>query len=168
MRDVRPVDAVLGVILLVLAAWLTLFAVVGGAAAPGSTPAEERAQEFSDIRQAARAETLAFLAIDHTKMDELTARVLSGATGAFKEQYQASLKSLKEAAVSQESFSDGRVHEIGLGEVDADSAAVFVAAASKVRNKDTKGEVEDRSWRIKLSMVKEDSRWLVSQLEFVG
>jgi Mce-associated membrane protein len=37
-----------------------------------------------------------------------------------------------------------------------------------VRNKGTKGEVEDRSWRIKLTMVKEDDRWLVSQLEFVG
>jgi len=31
-----------------------------------------------------------------------------------------------------------------------------------------KGEVEDRSWRIKLTMVKQGSRWLVSQLEFVG
>ena len=101
-------------------------------------------------------------------MDELTSRVLAGATGDFKKQYQASLKSLKEAAVNQESFSDGQVNEVGLGEVDADSAAAFVAAGSKVRNKDTKGEVEDRSWRIKLSMVKEDGRWLVSQLEFVG
>lgn len=161
-------NAVLAVVLLGLFGWLALFAVRGDVAAPGSTPAEERAQEYSDITRAARAETLAFLAIDHTRMDELTDRVLAGATGAFKKQYQASLKSLKEAAASQESFSKGRVDEVGLSEVDADSAAVFVAAASKVRNTGTKGKVEDRSWRIKLSMVKEDSRWLVSQLEFVG
>ncbi|MGH3456801.1 hypothetical protein [Aeromicrobium sp.] len=162
------INSVLAVLLVGLLAWLVLFAVRGSAAAPGSTPAEERAQEHSDIRRAARTETLAFLTIDHTKMDELSGRVLDGATGAFKKQYQGSLESLKESAASQESFSEGSVAEVGLSEVDTDSATVFVAAGSKVRNKGTKGEIEDRSWRIKLSMVKEDSRWLVSQLEFVG
>ncbi|MGI9084980.1 MAG: hypothetical protein ACR2FE_06760 [Aeromicrobium sp.] len=162
------VNSVLALVLLGLLAWLVLFAIRGSVAAPGSTPAEERAQEYSDIRRAARTETLAFLTIDHTKMGELTGRVLDGSTGAFKKQYQSSLKDLKNSAASQESFAQGRVAEVGLSEVDADSASVFVAASSKVRNKGTEGEVEDRSWRIKLSMVKEDSRWLVSQLEFVG
>jgi len=162
------INAVLAVILLGLCSWLVVFAIQGTAAAPGSTPAEERAQEFSDIRRAARDETLAFLTIDHTKMDELTARVLDGATGSFKKQYQESLKSLKESAASQESFSKGKVNEVGLSEVDADSASVFVAAGSEVRNKGTNGKTENRSWRIKLTMAKEGDRWRVSQLEFVG
>jgi Mce-associated membrane protein len=162
------INAVLAVILVSLCAWLVVFAIRGSAAAPGSTPAEERAQEFSDIRRAARDETLAFLTIDHTKMDQLTEQVLDGATGSFKKQYQASLKSLKESAATQESFSKGRVNEVGLSEVDADSASVFVAAGSEVRNKGTDGKAENRSWRIKLTMAKEGDRWLVSQLEFVG
>lgn len=161
-------NTVLAVILVGLCVWLALFAFLGGAAAPGKTPSEERAQEYSDITRAARAETLAFLTIDHTKMEVLTGRVLDGATGDFKKQYKTSLKSLKESAASQESFARGHVDEVGLSEVDADSASVFVAAGSKVRNKGTKGETEDRSWRIKLTMAKEGSRWLVSQLEFVG
>jgi len=78
------------------------------------------------------------------------------------------LKSLKETAISQESISKGHIDQIGLSEVEPRSASVFVAAGSKVQNKGTKGEVQDRSWRIKLTMVKQDSRWLVSQLEFVG
>ena len=77
-------------------------------------------------------------------------------------------KSLTDAAVSQESVSTGNVEEVGLGDVDADSASVFVAAGSTVKNKGTKGEVEDRNWRMKLTMVKEGDRWLVSKLEFVG
>jgi Mce-associated membrane protein len=162
------INVVLAVILVSLCAWLVVFAIRGSSAAPGSTPAEERAQEFSDIRRAAREETLAFLTIDHTKMDQLTEQVLDGATGSFKKQYQASLKSLKDSAASQESFSKGQVNEVGLSEVDADSASVFVAAGSAVRNKGTKGETENRSWRIKLTMAKEGDRWLVSQLEFVG
>ena len=101
-------------------------------------------------------------------MDELTDRVVEGSTGEFEKQYKSSLKSLKETAISQESISKGHVNEVGLSEFDEDSAVVFVSAGSKVQNKGTKGEVEDRSWRIKLSMVKEGSRWLISQLEFVG
>lgn len=168
MKRTSLTNAILAVILAALVGWLVLFAVRGGAAAPGSTPAEERSKEYSDIRRAARAETLAFLAIDYKRMDQVTGRVLEGATGAFKKQYQASQKSLKDAATSQESLSTGRINQVGLGEVDADSATVFVAAGSKVRNKGTDGKVEDRSWRIKLSMDKERGRWLVSQLEFVG
>ncbi|MEJ7633619.1 hypothetical protein [Aeromicrobium sp.] len=166
----RPtaINIVLAVVLVVLLGWLTLFAVRGSAAAPGSTPDEKQAQEYSDITRAAREATLAFLAIDHTRMDDVTDRVLDISTGTFKDQYRASLKSLKESAASQESYSKGSVGEIGLSEVDADSASVFVAAGSEVRNKGTKGEAEDRSWRIKLTMAKENSRWLVSQLEFVG
>jgi len=161
-------NAVLGVILVALCGWLALFAVRGSEAAPGSTPTEELAQQYTDIRRAAREETMAFLAVDHKRMDELTDRVIAGATGAFEKQYKASLKSLKETAISQESISKGRVDQVGLSEVSPRSATVFVAAGSKVQNKGTKGKVEDRSWRIKLTMVKEDSRWLISQLEFVG
>ncbi|WP_332642727.1 hypothetical protein [Aeromicrobium sp.] len=168
MKRISTTNAVLLVALAVLVAWLVLFAVRGSAAAPGNTPAEARAEQYADVTRAARSETLAFLAVDHKKMDQLTKRVLDGATGEFKKQYQASLKSLKEAAVTQESISKGRVDQIGLGDVDGDSASVFVAASSKVQNKGTKGKVEDRSWRMKLTMAKVDNRWLVSQLEFVG
>lgn len=168
MKRISTTNATLLLALLVLVAWLILFAVRGSAAAPGSTPAEARAEQYADVTRAARSETLAFLAVDHKKMDQLTKRVLDGATGEFKKQYQASLKSLKEAAVTQESISTGRVDQIGLGDVDDDSASVFVAASSKVQNKGTKGKVEDRSWRMKLTLAKVDSRWLVSQLEFVG
>ena len=168
MKRSSLVNTALLLALLGLCAWLVLFAIKGGAAAPGSTPAETRAQEQSDITRAARTETLAFLAIDYKKMDELTDRVVEGSTGEFEKQYKSSLKSLKETAISQESISKGHVNEVGLSEFDEDSAVVFVSAGSKVQNKGTKGEVEDRSWRIKLSMVKEGSRWLISQLEFVG
>ncbi|GAA3522017.1 hypothetical protein GCM10022234_17560 [Aeromicrobium panaciterrae] len=165
----RPTtNTALAVVLAVLVGWLVMFAVRGDAAAPGSTPAEARAEQFAAVKKAARAETLAFLEIDHTNMDALTKKVLDGATGEFKKQYQTSLKSLKDAAVSQESVSTGHVDQVAIGESDDDSATVFVAAGSKVKNKGTNGKVEDRFWRMKLTMAKVDDRWLISQLEFVG
>ena len=168
MNRTNLTNPVLAVILAVLCAWLLLFAFKGSAAVPGSTPAEAQANEFAAIQSAARAEALAFLEIDHTRMDELTDRVLAGATGDFKEQYESSLDALKKSASDQKSFSEGRVDKVGLSEVDQDSATAFVAAGSEVKNEGTKGEVEDRFWRMRLSMVKEQGQWLVSQLEFVS
>jgi hypothetical protein len=55
-----------------------------------------------------------------------------------------------------------------VGTFDRDSATVFISAGSKVKNKGTKGKVEDRTWRIMFNMTKVGDRWLVSQLEFVG
>lgn len=164
----RAVDVVLAVVLVGLLGWLVMFAVRGSAAAPGSTPAEERDDQYAAITRAARTEVLAFLKVDHTNMKPLTDAVLDGATGTFKKQYESSVKTLTEAAEAQESMSTGHVDEIGLGEVDDDSASVYVAAGSKVQNKGTKGKTQDTSWRIKLTMTEKDGRWLVSDLEFVG
>ncbi|MDX6277835.1 MAG: Mce-associated rane protein [Nocardioidaceae bacterium] len=168
MSRTSLIRAALALILAALCAWLVLFAVQGSEAAPGRTQTEQKAHEYADITRAAKAETLAFLAVDYTKMDELTQRVLSGATGTFHTQYKSSLKSLKSAATSQKSVSKGSIDEVGLSEVDSDSATVFVAASSKVKNTETKGKFQDRSWRIKLTMSKHGGDWLVSQLEFVS
>lgn len=164
----RALNVVLGLIVVVLVVWLGAFAVHGSVAAPGLTPAEELSEELSNIRQAARAEAVAFLTLDYRRMDEVTDRVLAGATGAFKKQYKSSVKALTQAAVSQDSLAKGYVKEIGVGTVDSDSATAFVSAGSKVKNKGTKGKVEDRIWRMRFNMTKVGDRWLVSQLEFVG
>jgi Mce-associated membrane protein len=164
----RALNVVLGVIVVVLVAWLITFAVRGSVAAPGRTPAEERAHELTELRQAARDEAVAFLTIDYRNMDRVTDRVLAGATGAFKKQYQSSAKVLKETAVSQDSVAKGYVKEIGIGTFDSDSATVFVSAGSKVKNKGTEGKVEDRTWRMRFDMSQVGDRWLVSQLEFVS
>jgi len=164
----RALNIVLGVIVVALVAWLVAFAVHGPAAAPGQTPAEEQAHELTELRQAARSEAVAFLTIDYRRMDEVTARVLAGATGEFKKQYTSSVKVLKQAAESQDSLAKGYVKEIGVGTIDSDSATVFVSAGSKVKNKGTKGKFEDRTWRIRFNMTRDGDRWLVSQLEFVG
>ena len=164
----RALNAVLGLIVVVLVAWLVVFAVRGSVAAPGRTPAEQQAHELTELRQAARAEAVAFLTIDYRRMDQVTSRVLAGATGSFRKQYRSSLKALKDAAVGQDSVAKGYVKEIGVGTVDGDSATVFVSAGSKVKNKGTKGKVEERTWRMRFDMTKVGDRWLVSQLEFVG
>jgi len=134
----------------------------------GQSDEQKAAGQYAEIVKAAKQETIAFLTIDHTKMDDITDAVLDGATGEFKKEYTTSLDSLKDAAKQQESFATGTVDEAGVSEADADSATVFVSAASDVRNKGTDGKTETRAWRIKLTMNREGDRWLVSKLEFVS
>ena len=73
---------------MVLVGWLVAFAVQGSVAAPGRTTAEQRAHELTELRQAARAEAVAFMSIDYRRMDQMRAPVLAGATGAFKKQFK--------------------------------------------------------------------------------
>ncbi len=156
-------DLALAVVAVVLVAVAAVLYVRGG-----ESDQEKVADQYVEIVKAAKKETIAFLTIDHTKMDEVTDAVLAGATGEFKKEYTTSLDSLKDAAKQQESFATGTVDEAGISEADADTATVFVSAASDVRNKGTDGKTETRAWRIKLTMNREGDRWLVSKLEFVS
>jgi len=134
----------------------------------GPSAEKESADQYAAIIKAAKKETVAFLTVDHTNMDEVTGAVLDGATGDFKKEYTTSLDSLKDAAKQQESFATGTVDMAGISEADDDSATVFVSAASDVRNKGTDGKTETRAWRIRLTLNHEGGRWLVSKLEFVS
>lgn len=134
----------------------------------GESEAEAAASQYPAIAEAAEDLTTNFLTVDYKNMDALTAKVVDGSTGEFKKEYSDSLKELKDAAAQQESTAKGSVDAVGISEADADSATAFVSAGSTVKNTGTKGKTEQRSWRIKLSMVKEGDRWLVGKLEFVG
>ena len=163
----RALNVVLGVVVLVLVAWLVAFAVRGSVAAPGSTPAEQRAHELTEIRQAARAEATAFLRIDYRRMDAVSDRVLAGATGEFKKQFKASVPGLKQGVTRLELVAKGNVREIGVGTFDRDSASVFVSAERKIRSKSSNGKTVSYPSRLRLDLTKVGDRWLVSNVEQV-
>lgn len=163
----RALNVVLGLIVVALVVWLGAFAVHGSVAAPGRTPAEELTEELTEIRQAARDEAVAFMSIDYRRMDQMRARVLAGATGAFKKQFKAA-EALDPGVIRQEVLAKGFVKEIGIGTFDRDSATVFVSAGSRVRSKETKGKVRELVSRLRFDMAKVGDRWLVSKVEPVN
>lgn len=150
----------LGVALAVLSAW-------GDDTLPGKAADEGRSAEYVDITRAATAQVTAFLNIDYQDVDAQTQAVLDGATGEFKEQYAAELDNLKKSAAQQQSTADAEVIEVGISDVSATDATVFVAANTQVTSKATKGEARTVPWRIQLTMTQEDGRWLTSGLKFV-
>lgn len=119
------------------------------------------------VAAAARAEALAFLAVDHTDMDPLVDAVLAGATGDFAEQYAAQRDTLTSEAIRTEATSTGEVVALGVGALKDDSATVLVAANSTVTNTSTGSEGQVRYYRLRLDLVREGERWLTSNVQFV-
>ena len=158
--------------LLLLALVLVVTAVLlfteGAAATPGDSRAEALSREYEQVTAAARKETLAFLTVDYKNMDPLIAKVLAGATGTFKEQYDDAKGTLKSTAQQGKSTATGEVKAVGIGDIDSDTAVVFVAADGSVTNKSTKGKAQPRYYRFKLTMVHKGDTWLTSDLQFVG
>ena len=132
----------------------------------GSTD-EALTEAQREVARAARTEALAFLTVDHTDMEPLIEAVLAGATGDFKEEYESQRRKLTREAVRTEATSTAEVVALGVGELDDDSAVVLLAANSTVANTRTGNEGQVRYYRLRLDLVREDGRWLTSDVRFV-
>jgi Mce-associated membrane protein len=164
----RAVNVVLIVLAVALVAAIVFFAIEASRTDPAQAKAEAQSRQYAAVSRSAKAETLAFLTVDYKAMDPLIEKVLAGATGSFKEQYDGARASLKSSATTAQAVSTGKVRSVGVSELTGTTAVVFVAADSSVMNKSTKGKAQPRYYRLKLTMVKESGKWLTSGLEFVG
>ncbi len=123
---------------------------------------------YGAVSAAARAQTKAFLTVDYQDMDPLIEKVLDGATGTFKAEYEQGKANLKASAQQSQAVSTGEVLSVGINDIDEDNAVVLVAADSEVSNKSTQGKAQPRYYRLELTMVRKGERWLTSNLQFVG
>jgi Mce-associated membrane protein len=129
----------------------------------------ERDQQtrYADILASARQEALAFTTLNYHNLDQGVAQVLGGATGSFRKQFKSSAGQLRQLATQNKSMSKGKVLQAGLVSSDQDSARVIVVADSTVSNLNTKSP-QPRHYRLQLDLVRQGSRWLTSDLQFVG
>ena len=146
---------------------LALLIVIGLLVASRAAGDDELAAAQREVARAARTEAVAFLTVDHEDMDPLIDAVLAGATGEFAEQYAAQREMLTSEAIRTEATSTGEVVALGVGDLDAESATVLVAANSTVTNTSTGPEGQVRYYRLRLDLVREDGRWLTSNVRFV-
>ena len=160
LRRVSTLDLLLGALVLAL--------VVGGVVI-GQRWNEARASEetYAAVLAAAKREALAFTTLDHRTVKADTGKVLAGATGAFKRQFEGSLDQLTELATQNESVSKGKVLSAGVVSADQDSARVIVVADSTVSNVNTPTP-QPRHYRIQMDLVRQGDDWLASELEFVS
>ncbi len=161
------VNIVLVVLALVLLAAAIVFFVRGGPS-EDDTKAQSLSRQYKAVTKAASDETLAFLTVDYKNVDTMIDKVLAGATGSFKEQYNGARGQLKSSATAAKAVSTGKVLSTGISTLDKNNAVVFIAANSAVTNTSTKGKAQPRYYRLKLTMVRQGGTWRTSDLQFVG
>jgi Mce-associated membrane protein len=158
----------LGVVVVGLVVGLVLILSNGASGVGAASKDSNAGHDYDAVTKAASDETLAFMTVDYRNMDKLMAKVLDGSTGQFKQEYQHSGVQLKSAVSAEQSVSTGKVLSVGISTLDRDSAVVFVAADSQVKNKSTKGKTQPRFYRLQMDLAKVKGRWLVNKLQFVG
>lgn len=138
------------------------------AAAAGATVPDEETRLYQDVLQAATDQATAFVNIDYQELDASIETVRKGATGTFRDQYDASVDGLRELMTRNKSVMTGEVLSAGVVAADEDSATVLVATRGHVENTQTKGEKQERNLRLQLELSKVKGTWLTSDLQFVG
>jgi Mce-associated membrane protein len=166
--------AVLAVLALLLAVACAVV-VISPTAVPGTSAAERANDRVEEVTAAARKVTAAFLDVDYRDMDPRIATVLGLSTGTFKNQYTTAKVDLKAQAQQAKAVADGAVRYVGVGDIDAHRAVVYVAADTKVSNasieqaKAAGKTVDDkRYYRFQLNLKKVGNRWLLDDLQFIS
>lgn len=120
-----------------------------------------------DALRAARQSALNLTSIDAEQFDVAVQRVLDGATGDFRREFEDNSDNLEKLLADNEVSAEGNVLEAGLVRSDRSNASALVVVDSTVRNTATpNGRVN--TYRMQIEVQRVDGRWLTSTLRFVG
>ena len=128
---------------------------------------EQRADLRADALQAARQEALNLTSVDGTDIQGDLQRVLEGASGTFRQEFEAQSKTLTDVLEQNQVKAEGRVLDAGLARFSEDAATALVVIDSRVSNRSIP-DGQTRTYRMQLELERVGERWLTSSLEFVS
>lgn len=149
------------VLLVALVAALALSGRAGSSRADSASPPSDEALAVAEER------VVQLTTLDHRRIDQQLADLREGLSGDFRQQFEATLATLRSTVTDNRILSTGSVAASGVVAADDGSAEILVAANAEVRSAGS-APPEQRSYRIDVSLVREDGRWLVSGMEFVS
>ncbi|MGV0834259.1 mammalian cell entry protein [Mycolicibacterium thermoresistibile] len=154
---------------LVLAAGLTAVLVLAGLIGwLGYRVAENRAaeQQRELFVQVGRQAAVNLTTIDHNQVEDDIQRIIDGATGSFREDFETRSDPFAEVVRQAQSTSEGTITEAGLESVDGDRGRVLVTVSVKTSVAEVPEE-EPRSWRMRITVQQDGDEAKVSNVEFV-
>src|SRR5262249_37849207 len=125
-------------------------------------------ERYGAVLAAANGEATAFVNVRYDRARRSVAAVAAGATGAFRTHYVQSAGHVIRALERDRSTMTGRVVWSGGSGLAPDRASVTAATSGTVSNVRTHSKPEPREFRLRVSLVHRDGRWLTSNLQFVG
>jgi Mce-associated membrane protein len=115
--------------------------------------------------QMARQGALDLTTIDYTHADNDVHRILDGATGKFRVDFQSRSQPLVDVVKQTRSKSQGTITEAGLEAFHQDSAEVLLAVA--VTTTYAGNQSDSKAWRMRIDMQKVGNSAKISNVEFV-
>ncbi|RJL30750.1 hypothetical protein [Bailinhaonella thermotolerans] len=112
---------------------------------------------------AARGHVVELLSVDHRTVDRDLGRILSGSTGAAREEYARNAATVRERVTRERSVRIGAVRACGLVSLEGDRARVLAAADGVTTTSAAGPREEFHRWKIDLARV--SGRWLVAKIE---
>lgn len=117
--------------------------------------------------QAGRDGVLALTSIDHERVDDDVQRILDTSTGNFRDDFAQRAESFKDAARKAASKSVGTVVESGFESFDGDLGKVLVAMVVMTSNRGAP-EQQPKSWRTRVSVIRDGGAFKVAAVEFIS
>jgi Mce-associated membrane protein len=152
--------AVLGVLIV----GLSVTAVVLGRSVGGAQDAVDRRAK---VESAARQEAVNLINVDYKQAQQASDRILSGATGEFKDQWGTTVaKQFMDAMTNGHAVQTVQTVHAGVVNFDADSAETIVSISALVVTPQVPKGVQ-RNYRISMELTRVGGRWLVSKVVLV-
>lgn len=114
----------------------------------------------------ARAQVLDLTTLDSSSIAAKVKSMGARVTGDFKRQFDGFAKTFVSAVSQQKIKATGTIKAAALSSYAEDAATVIVAASAQVST-GGKATVTPRDYRLKVSLSRIGSRWLISGMEFV-
>ncbi|MGY0498223.1 hypothetical protein ACWZHB_06970 [Nocardia sp. FBN12] len=148
---------------------VAMFAALGGAVklftdVRASEQASERDRIVLDTGRRVAAE---LVSLNHTSAKENLDTIAANSTGSFRDQFDKVSGTFSSVLTQGQVESSGEVKEAGIVSVGDDRAVIIAAVTSTVKNTEVP-EGQMRVYRMKMTLEKNGSEWLVSNVEFVA
>ncbi|UXA16536.1 hypothetical protein [Mycobacterium sp. SMC-4] len=128
--------------------------------------AEQLRQQSAEYAAAARQSVVTLMSLDFNNAEADVQRIIDNSTGQFKTDFESQAQDFIQVAQDSKVITEVSVNSTAVNEMDADTAEVMVAASSRVTN--TAGaNGEPRTWRLGVSLQREDGQIKMSKVEFV-
>lgn len=116
--------------------------------------------------QTARQGVLNLTNVRHDTAAEDVQNLLAGASGTFADEFSAGKDSYIQVVQQAQVDSIGTIQASGLERLEGSTGVVLVASSAKVSNSSTP-QAEDRSYRLRVTVVDDGDRMTVSKVDFV-
>lgn len=127
---------------------------------------QNRQRNAAEFAAAARQIVVTLMSIDFDNAQRNVEHILDNATGSFKQDFEGAAEDFVKVAQDAKVNTDTAVKATAVESLTDDSAVVLVAAASTITN--AAGATADpRSWRLSITLEREEGQIRVSKVEFV-